>query len=160
MAHESRAGLVGDHSAERVLTAEAERRGIPMHSEFAPPEGPFIAFSTMPHEAELDYLRWMLDAVEAGADEQRRFAEAWARGDLQASNEETAAMRADYPAFHAHMIAGRNRAWLPRIDEIFAHRARAFIIMGGGHLVGDDGVIALLKNAGYAVQPSPAGKPT
>jgi uncharacterized protein YbaP (TraB family) len=130
-----------------------------VHSEFAPPEGPFIAFSTMPRDAEVEYLRWMLDAVEAGPDEQRRFAEAWARGDLQASDEETDAMRANYPAFHAHMIAGRNRAWLPRIDDIFARRARAFIIMGGGHLVGDDGVVALLRRDGYTVQPAAPAPP-
>lgn len=151
MASESRAGLQPAH-AEHVLTKEAERLGIAVHSEWAPPDGPMLAFSSMPCDAEVQYLRWILDSVEAGADAMVRFAEACAKGDLAASEEDTEAMRANYPAFHRHLVVERNHAWMPRIGEMFEKRTRAFIVMGSGHLVGNDGVVDLLRRAGYTVR--------
>ena len=42
--------------------------------------------------------------------------------------------------------------WMPEIER-FAHESGNYlIIVGAGHLVGDDGVVAQLKRAGYSVQ--------
>jgi uncharacterized protein YbaP (TraB family) len=153
MAHESQAGLQPSHSAEHVLTKEAERLGLTVNSEWPPPDGPLLAFWSMPRDAEVEYLRWILDAVEAGADATRDLARAWAKGDLLASDNETEAMRRDYPVFYERLIVDRNRAWIVRIQTMFANRRRAFIVMGGGHLVGDDGVISLLRGQGFTVTP-------
>jgi uncharacterized protein YbaP (TraB family) len=153
MAHEAGAGLQPEHAAENVLSKEARRIGIPVHSEFGDADGAMRTFSGMPRDVEIEYFRWMLDAVEAGPEATRRLAEDWARGDLAASDAETEAMRRDYPAFHQHLIVERNVAWIPRIREMFTDRTRGFICMGGGHLVGDDGVVSLLRREGFVVNP-------
>jgi uncharacterized protein YbaP (TraB family) len=152
MAHEAGAGLQPEHAAENVLSKEAQRIGISVHSEFGDADGAMRLFSGMPRAAEIDYFRWMLDAVEAGSEAMRDLAEAWARGDLASSDAETEAMRRAYPAFHQHLIVERNIAWIPRIREMFANRTRTFIVMGGGHLVGADGVVNLLRHEGFTVE--------
>jgi uncharacterized protein YbaP (TraB family) len=134
-----------------VLSNEAQRLGIPVRSEFGDADGAMRIFSGMPRDAEIEYFRWMLDAVEAGPEATRRLAEDWARGDLAASDAQAVAMRRDYPAFHQRLIVERNHAWIDRIRAMFDHRTRAFILMGGGHLVGEDGVVALLRCAGVSV---------
>jgi uncharacterized protein YbaP (TraB family) len=152
MAHESRAGVQAEQSAENVLSKEAQRIGIPVRSEFGSAEGAMRIFAGMPRDAEVQYLRWTLDSVEAGPEQMARFAEAVAKGDLVASEGDTEAMRRNYPALHEYLVADRNRAWIARIREMFANRTRAFIVMGGGHLVSHDGVVELLRRAGFEVK--------
>jgi hypothetical protein len=39
-----------------------------------------------------------------------------------------------------------------KIEAYLATAGTRFIIVGAGHLVGDDGIVALLRKQGYAVQ--------
>jgi uncharacterized protein YbaP (TraB family) len=151
MAHESDAGVRPERSAESVLSNEAQRLGIPVRSEFGDADGAMRIFSGMPRDAEIEYFRWMLDAVEAGPEATRRLAEDWARGDLAASDAQAVAMRRDYPALYEDLVVDRNHSWIERIREMFAKRTRAFICMGGGHLVGDDGVVSFLRREAFTV---------
>lgn len=49
------------------------------------------------------------------------------------------------------MLAPRNRRWLPRLEEYLAGGG-AFVAVGIGHLVGADGLPALLAARGYTVE--------
>jgi tetratricopeptide (TPR) repeat protein len=44
----------------------------------------------------------------------------------------------------------RNRAWIPALEKL-AVTGHAFVAVGAGHLVGPDGVVALLRAKGYKV---------
>jgi len=61
--------------------------------------------------------------------------------------------RADYPAFYEHLVVGRNRAWVGRIQEMMREGAAAFVVVGTGHLVGSEGLPVLLERAGIAARP-------
>jgi len=50
------------------------------------------------------------------------------------------------------MWRARNDAWLLRLDAARAAADDAFVLMGMGHLVGDEGVIALLRDSGHTVE--------
>jgi uncharacterized protein YbaP (TraB family) len=50
------------------------------------------------------------------------------------------------------LFARRNSKWVPEIER-FAHGdVNYLVIVGTGHLAGDDGVVAQLRRAGYSVQ--------
>jgi uncharacterized protein YbaP (TraB family) len=149
MAADARDGLAAEHSAEAVLARVARDAGIPVHSEFGTPEETLATFASMPPDVEVQYLRWTLYEIDAGAERTSQHAEALARGDLTPIADETAMMRREWPALHEHLVAERNRTWLPRIEAMFAARTRAFVCAGTGHLVGDDGLLALLPRAGF-----------
>lgn len=55
------------------------------------------------------------------------------------------------------LLNKRNENWIPQLQEII-EAGNAFIAVGAGHLGGDNGVINLLRNAGYEVWPSEAGE--
>ena len=152
IAFDARAGLAHAHSVEAVLTRRATEAGVPVKSEFGTPEGVFASFASMPPEAEVQYLRFTLYEIESGVPRVDEHAAAMARGDLGPIERETAMMREEWPALYAHLVVERNRAWLPRIDSMMLARTRAFIVVGTGHLVGEDGLLALLPRAGYAVR--------
>jgi uncharacterized protein YbaP (TraB family) len=45
----------------------------------------------------------------------------------------------------------RNKKWIPRMADKM-NRSSIFFAVGAGHLWGDNGVITLLRNAGYNVE--------
>ena len=56
------------------------------------------------------------------------------------------------PQMYARLLVDRNRAWLPKLEALFGRPGRAFIVVGAAHLVGPDGLIAMLKAKGYQVE--------
>ena len=50
------------------------------------------------------------------------------------------------------LLVNRNKSWIPKIGEI-AKEKSTFFGVGAGHLGGENGVINLLKEAGYKVKP-------
>ena len=54
------------------------------------------------------------------------------------------------PEVYDSLIAGRNRQWIPKIDACVQAR-RCFVVVGAAHMVGKDGLVALLKQRGYAL---------
>lgn len=46
----------------------------------------------------------------------------------------------------------RNKKWIPRMQKMMQAKA-TFFAVGAGHLWGDEGIIALLRRAGYTVTP-------
>ena len=152
MAVDARLGLNQEHGAEAVLMARARQAGVAVKSEFATPEDVFAFFASMPPAAEVEYLRFTLYEVEAGIERVDAHADALERGDYSPIAEEAAMMRDRWPALYAHLAVARNEAWLPRFEAMFEARTRAFIVVGSGHLVGEEGLLATLPAAGFAVR--------
>ncbi len=50
------------------------------------------------------------------------------------------------------MLDERNKSWIPQIEEAMKSNT-VFVAVGAAHLGGEFGVIALLRNAGYRVEP-------
>ena len=55
------------------------------------------------------------------------------------------------PDIYKVLFVERNRRWVPKIESCLAG-ARCMIVVGAGHLVGADGLIALLRARGYSVE--------
>lgn len=147
MAAQSLAGLHGEYSAEEHLTATAERAGVPVQSEFATPEAVFKSFSSWPREVEIDRLRYTLAELESGAGSLRHQADAWLKADRKYGEELDAVFRRDFPGVYDHLVVRRNRAWIERIADMLVTETSAFIVVGGGHLVGPAAVPILLERA-------------
>jgi uncharacterized protein YbaP (TraB family) len=48
------------------------------------------------------------------------------------------------------MLTSRNKKWLPHIEKLF-DSGGGFVAVGLGHLLGNDGLPAMLERAGYKV---------
>ena len=49
------------------------------------------------------------------------------------------------------LLTPRNKKWLPAIEASFA-QGGAFVAVGLGHMLGNDGLVAMLQRAGYTVE--------
>lgn len=52
------------------------------------------------------------------------------------------------------LLKNRNQAWLKKLPDLMQQNSN-FIAVGAGHLIGENGLIALLKAKGYTVKPIP-----
>ena len=52
---------------------------------------------------------------------------------------------------YERLLVDRNRMWLPQIESLFERARPAFIVVGAAHLVGPDGLLAMLTAKGYAI---------
>lgn len=77
---------------------------------------------------------------------------AWRSGDTERLEEiMVVELKTRWPLLYKKLIVDRNRNWLSRIDEYGRTPRTEFVLVGAGHLVGPDGVLAALQKKGYRV---------
>jgi uncharacterized protein len=52
-----------------------------------------------------------------------------------------------------NLLIKRNKNWIPQIDTLFKQQKSVFIAVGAGHLPGEFGVLNLLLQKGYRIEP-------
>lgn len=93
-------------------------------------------------------LRELADVIPA-VDE---LTEHWRDGRLDEVQELLAAGFDDFPGLYDKVVTRRNRSWLPRLEQLLAGSERTFVVVGALHLVGDDGLVEMLRRKGYEVE--------
>ena len=79
-------------------------------------------------------------------------ADAWKAGDVSTVERLVLQDLKSEPRLYQRMLVDRNRDWLPKLEALFARRGRAFVVVGAAHLVGPDGLLAMLRARGYTVE--------
>jgi uncharacterized protein YbaP (TraB family) len=77
--------------------------------------------------------------------------EAWRTGDMAFLNAVLAKGFKEFPQLYKPLTVDRNRRWLPQIEQLLRSDKNHMVIVGALHLVGDDGVVELLRKRGYGV---------
>jgi uncharacterized protein YbaP (TraB family) len=109
-------------------------------------------FDSFNDEENEFYLVSTISGLPAYAVMVRRLVDAWKDGDVRLLDQLLNQDKRSDPTTHDVLFSKRNSKWMPEIER-FAHESGNYlIIVGAGHLVGDDGVVAQLKRAGYSVQ--------
>jgi uncharacterized protein YbaP (TraB family) len=106
-------------------------------------------FDSLPQTAQRALLEAVITASETGMDEAEALQAAWLAGDLAAL--EAASMRGMManPALRAALLTGRNQRWLRLIEAELQAPGRPLIAIGAAHLVGAEGIVALLEARGW-----------
>jgi len=104
----------------------------------------------------LSLLKQTLGDDKDGPAKMTALAEAWLHGDEQALVKDAVTdMKSDYPDLYTHVIVERNIRWEPRIEDMARARGTNLVVVGAGHLIGPDGVVAHLKADGFKVDRVP-----
>ena len=78
--------------------------------------------------------------------------QAWKAGDAATVERIVLADVTQEPVLYQRLLVERNQTWMPEIEKFFARARPAFVVVGAAHLVGPDGLIALLSAKGYRVE--------
>lgn len=110
-------------------------------------------FTQMPDAMGTEFLDSTLDELDDTKQSPQTLFEYWRNNDVAAIERITAQMKRQQPRLYARLLANRTRAWLPSLKATLDGDAPQLIIVGAAHLVGPDGLVQLLRKAGYDVSP-------
>ncbi len=154
LAAESQAGIRTTAGVELLLDAEipADRKaGL----ETAEEQIGFLA--DLPLDLQIEGLMGTVAAFETGEDSLFNASgdlfRAWESGDMLAIGRMMEQV-ADGPdaARYRILLTDRNQRWVPQIEQMLADNEQAMVIVGAAHLLGADGLPALLSDRGYSVE--------
>lgn len=119
--------------------------------ELESPQFQMSIFDNIPLSEQVDWLLEMISDPESLQAQVTAMADAYLSEDL----DQLYRFMQEDPQFQDYMetlLDERNLNWIAPIREQI-HVQPTFIAVGAGHLPGDEGVIELLKQAGYTVEP-------
>ena len=137
------------HFAERAQAAGKQVGALETADE------QFAMFDGMSQAEQLQQLQDALGDVAAMEQEINRMHALWRAGDAEALYAMTGAeMKVEYPDLYERMNVARNRAWLPRVRAMLDEQEsdETLVVVGAMHLLGEDGLVHLLREAGYTVE--------
>ena len=77
----------------------------------------------------------------------------WRNGDLGGMEESMLAeLKAEFSEVYKVLMSDRNNAWMPKIESMLQSPEIEFVLVGGAHMVGTDGLIAQLQSLGYSIE--------
>jgi uncharacterized protein len=79
-------------------------------------------------------------------------ANAWKAGDAPTVEKIVLLELRKEPGMYQRLLVDRNKDWMPKIEALFSRKSRSFVVVGAAHLVGPDGLLALLRAKGYAIE--------
>ncbi len=111
-------------------------------------------FDALPQAEQSDLLEAVVEELDQAdvdtlADARLR---AWLTGDTEGLAEEIGQGLLADPELRDVLLVRRNRAWAQRIEQVLQGGGRPFVAVGAAHLVGPEGLPALLAASGYAVK--------
>ena len=109
-------------------------------------------FDGIPPAQQEQLLTSTLDELDSEISNVTKVAQAWKAGDAPSIEAVVLQDVKKDPDLYQRIIADRYRSWLPKLEALFSRPGHAFIVVGAAHLVGPDGLLALLTARGYRVE--------
>jgi uncharacterized protein len=138
-----------EHGVDRDLIRAFVGRDV---REFEGASSQLQIFDQLPEEAQRDLLVEVIKASGDDAGQAARLRKAWLAGDLVVLEEASQTGILAVPALRAALLTERNQRWMARLESELQGPRRPLIAVGAAHLVGPEGLIALLGQRGYVVK--------
>ena len=89
-----------------------------------------------------------LDIIEEMAS---RLLSSWREGDLDALADILFKSFSDHPDIRERLLIERNRRWLEKIEDLMEQPDNVLIVVGVGHLIGEESLVDFLRENGFQV---------
>jgi uncharacterized protein len=147
-------GLDPQSGVEEQLVRRAQADGKPTGGlETLPEELDGIA--ALSRADQLRLLDQSLDDLNDSPEEMREILVAWRKGDAPKLAKLLAREYDDFPNLYRTLVRERNLHWLPAIRQLLNGTENTLVVVGTLHLVGDGGLLELLRKDGFDPKPVP-----
>lgn len=110
-------------------------------------------FIDLPQEEQIAFLVLGAQEIIDRPDELKTLIDAWARGDVEEIDALMNRGLEGSPGVAQALLADRNARWVKVIREFFLNDKNSYlIVVGAGHLAGDESVISMLRDEGVEVE--------
>ncbi len=108
-------------------------------------------FADLTAEHSLAFLRYTLADLDTIIPELDKLLANWRAGRVEAVEALMVESFDGFPVLFEKLVTDRNLAWMPLIEGLLAGDSDAMVVVGALHLVGEEGLINLLRKRGYTV---------
>ncbi len=143
-----------DISAERGIDRTLWQRAIAEGKQIVGLETPDEAlrgFTLAPRDEQIRFLAHTVESQDDSQAELDATIAAWRSGAIETLQPLLARWLRLCPTMFAMLVAGRNRAWLPRLQKLIGDGVATLAIAGAVHCIGESGLPALLAQSGETV---------
>jgi uncharacterized protein YbaP (TraB family) len=144
-------GISADAGVEAALSARARARNIAIIG-LETAEQQLQYFDGLPAADQTAMLLATLDDVASARTDMADLMALWQAGDVDAIARDFDAETRATPLLRQRLLVNRNLRWADWIGGVMQRPGKLFIAVGAGHLGGPDGLLALLKARGLAVE--------
>jgi uncharacterized protein YbaP (TraB family) len=109
-------------------------------------------FDKMPDAMQEQMLKSELAEMDTERTSLRALLTAWQTGDAPAMEKMLLSSFSSNPTAYASLITERNRNWMPQLETCLKRASPCLVIVGAAHLVGPQGLLAMLQQRGYRVE--------
>jgi uncharacterized protein len=109
-------------------------------------------FDSMTAQQQDRLLSDTLKSIDTEMSGIARLTDAWKTGDAATVERIVLADLKQDGVMYQRLLVARNQNWMPQLEALFTRSGRAFVVVGAAHLVGPDGLLAMLKSKGYTVE--------
>ncbi|WP_235587967.1 TraB/GumN family protein [Sphingopyxis sp. H115] len=144
------AGLSPSDGVEAGLTAKFEAAGKPIGG-FETARGQLMLFEKLDPQTQRVLLTRAAEEASDAVKQVRTLTAAWGRGDIHALEKVINEDIDSVPAAREAIITDRNRRWSAWVRRRMEQPGTVLVAVGAGHLVGSDGVPAMIEAGGMTV---------
>ena len=146
-----KAGYDPSLGVDRHFYERARKRNLPVQG-LETPAYQFDRLDGLDRAVQVDLLKTTLEDLDQQVDQVAEVTAAWARGDVAILERLLLDTFREAPPVYARLIVERNQAWVDPVAGCGAKPAPCFVVVGTAHLIGPDGLVALLRKRGLSVE--------
>jgi uncharacterized protein YbaP (TraB family) len=109
-------------------------------------------FANLSLEQQRQFLRATLKGLDTERSDMAGLVSAWQNGDTGELERLMHKDAQESPELFRQLTTERNRRWLPKITALLEDSHDHLVIVGAMHLIGDDGIVQLLRRQGHVVE--------
>lgn len=137
------------HGVDRALLRDFAGRRV---RELEGAQGQLAIFDRLPEVQQRAMLAAVIRESPKARQDPGRLQRAWLAGDVATIEQSTQEGFLANPDLHAALLTDRNRRWADALVPMLQQEPRPLIAVGTAHLVGPEGLAALLEAQGYRIR--------
>jgi len=151
MQSETQSGEIVSYEMELMKLAQDQEKSI---AGLETAEFQMGLFDSIPYDAQAQMLMATIKSGDTESEDNQleQMVEMYKNQDIQGMQRMVKGDEGGISEYEELLLLRRNRNWIPVMEEMMAENP-TFFAVGAGHLGGNEGVIALLRKAGYTVTP-------
>lgn len=153
MQNSTQSGEIVSYEMELMKLAQEEEKAV---DGLETAEFQMSLFDSIPYDVQAQMLMATIESNDTTSESSQleEMVKMYKDQDIQGMQRMVKGDEGGISDYEELLLLRRNRNWIPVMEEMMADKA-TFFAVGAGHLGGEEGVIALLRKAGYTLSPIP-----
>lgn len=136
-----------EEQIQAIAPLTAQRRAF----ETAQQQIGFLAGA--PVKDQIASLEWTLSEIDDDPASYKRVVDEWMEGDLAGLQRDAVEpLKSVSPTLYERLVSARNQAWARALGGRLRRKTSVVVVVGIGHMIGPDGLPALLRARGFSVE--------